>query len=60
MATTGAASAIEPTVGKKELAKECIPAFRAILGEEEPALGAKAKDLVAELRKRVNALPATR
>ena len=60
LATTGAASAIEPTVGKEELAKECIPAFRAILGEEEPALGAKAKDLVAELRKRANALPATR
>ncbi|MDP9005327.1 MAG: patatin-like protein [Actinomycetota bacterium] len=58
LATTGTASAIEPTVGTRELAKECIPAFSAILREEEPALGAKARDLVAELRTRVNALAA--
>ena len=58
LATTGTASAIEPTVAQEELAKECIPAFCAILAEEEPALGAEARKLVAELRQRVNTLAA--
>jgi patatin-related protein len=58
LATTGTASAIEPAVGREELATECIPAFRAILDEEEPALGTGARECVRELRDRVNALAA--
>lgn len=55
LATTGAASAVEPVVGADELAVECAPAFRAILAEEGPALD-HAKPLVAKLREIVDGM----
>jgi hypothetical protein len=55
LATTGAASAVEPVVGGDELAAECAPAFRAILAEEGPALH-HATPLVEKLREIVDSM----
>ena len=55
LATTGAASAVEPIVGVDELAAECAPAFRAILAEEGPALD-HARPLVEKLQEIVDGM----
>ena len=55
LATMGAPSAVEPVVAGDELAAECVPAFRAILAEEGPALH-HAKPLVEKLRAIVDGL----
>jgi patatin-related protein len=55
LATTGAASAVEPRVNADELAAECLPAFRAVLAEEGPAL-THSKKLVATLQGVVDGL----
>ncbi len=57
LATAGALTAQERLVPADELVAECLPAFRAIMAEEGPAL-ANATDLVDELRKRIDALAA--
>lgn len=57
LATTGTASAVEPRVAADELAAECLPAFRAVLAEEAPALR-HSKPLVAKLRQVVEDLGA--
>ncbi|HVL05362.1 MAG TPA: patatin-like protein [Acidimicrobiales bacterium] len=55
LATTGAPSVVEPVVTGGELAAECVPAFRAILAEEGPALH-HAEPLVERLRAIVDGL----
>ncbi len=57
LATAGAASAVEPVVNVDELATECVPAFRAILAEEGPALN-YAQPLVEKLQEIVDGLAA--
>ncbi len=59
LATTGALTSQEPIVAPDELAAECLPAFRAILAEERPALR-NATELVTELQARIDALAAGR
>jgi len=55
LATTMTLTGQEPIVAADELAAECLPAFRAILAEEGPALP-NATKLVDQLRARVEAL----
>jgi patatin-related protein len=57
LATAGAASAVEPVVPADELTTECVPAFRAILAEEAPALH-HAEPLVEKLQAIVDRLGA--
>ncbi|MGI8806249.1 MAG: patatin-like protein [Acidimicrobiales bacterium] len=54
---TGAPSTQAPLVKSDELATECLPAFRAVLAEEGPALP-NATKLVAKLHERLEALTA--
>lgn len=57
LATMGTATAMEPAVATDELAGECLPAFRAILAEEAPALHF-AQPLVERLGEIVDGLAA--
>ena len=57
LATTGAASAVEPVVAADELAVECAPAFRAVLAEDGPALK-HAQPLVDKLQEIVDGMGA--
>jgi hypothetical protein len=53
-----APSTVEPVVAPDELAAECVPAFRAVLAEEAPALH-YAEPLVEKLREIVDGLAAS-
>lgn len=57
LASAGAPSTAAPIVAADELARECVPAFRAILAEDGPAL-THAQDRVDDMRARVEALAA--
>ena len=51
-AAAGTPAAVPPVVAADQLARECRPAFEAILAEEAPSL-ANAGELVEDLRARV-------